>query len=65
MIATGSRNNFDVITGLGPGGNAYTTTTLEDAIHAGEGWRRFLAEHGDIVVEATQGAGCRRNASPR
>ncbi len=58
VIATGYRNNFDVIPGLGPDGNAYTITTLEDAIHAGEGWRRFLAAPGDIVVGATQGAGC-------
>jgi sulfide:quinone oxidoreductase len=58
VIATGYRNNFDVIPGLGPGGNAYTITTLEDAIHAGEGWRRFLADPGDIVIGATQGAGC-------
>jgi NADH dehydrogenase FAD-containing subunit len=58
VIATGYRNNFDVIAGLGPNGNAYTITTLEDAIHAGEGWRRFLDRPGDIVIGATQGAGC-------
>lgn len=58
VIATGYRNNFDVAPGLGPGGNAYTITTLEDAIHAGEGWRRFLEEPGDIIVGAAQGAGC-------
>jgi len=58
VIATGYRNNFDVIPGLGPGGNAYTITTLDDAIKAGEGWQQFLADPGDIVVGATQGAGC-------
>lgn len=58
VIATGYRNNFDVVPGLGPDGNAYTITTLEDAVHAGEGWRRFLEAPGDIVVGATQGAGC-------
>src|SRR5499425_381726 len=58
VIATGYRNNFAVIPGLGPGGNAYTITTLDDAIKAGEGWRRFLEAPGDIVVGATQGAGC-------
>jgi sulfide:quinone oxidoreductase len=58
VIATGYRNNFDVVPGLGPGGNAYTITTLEDAVKAGEGWRRFLEAPGDIVVGATQGAGC-------
>ncbi len=58
VIATGYRNNFDMVPGLGPGGHAYTITTLEDAIHAGEGWRRFLDDPGDIVVGAAQGAGC-------
>jgi sulfide:quinone oxidoreductase len=58
VIATGYRNNFDVVPGLGPGGNAYTITTLDDAIKAGEGWRRFLNQPGDIVVGATQGASC-------
>src|SRR5499433_886872 len=58
VIATGYRNNFGVVPGLGPGGNAYTITTLDDAIAAGEGWRRFLDNPGDIVVGASQGAGC-------
>src|SRR5262245_36200460 len=58
VIATGYRNNFAVVPGLGPGGNAYTITTLEDAIKAGEGWRRFLDNPGDIVGGASQGAGC-------
>ena len=58
VIATGYRNNFAVAPGLGPDGNAYTITTLEDAVHAGEGWRRFLEDPGDIVVGAAQGAGC-------
>src|SRR5215468_1684604 len=58
VIATGYRNNFGVVPGLGPDGNAYTITTLDDAIRAGEGWRRFLEAPGDIVVGATQGAGC-------
>ena len=50
VIATGYRNDFDAVPGLGPDGNAYTITTLEDAIRAGEGWRRFLENPGDIVV---------------
>ncbi|HEX6569628.1 MAG TPA: FAD-dependent oxidoreductase [Acidimicrobiales bacterium] len=58
VIATGYRNNFDAVEGLGPGGNAYTITTLDDAVHAGEGWRRFLDNPGDIVIGATEGAGC-------
>lgn len=58
VIATGYRNNFQAVPGLGPGGNASTITTLEDAVHAGEAWRRLLREPGDVVVGATQGAGC-------
>ena len=58
VIATGYRNNFDGVPGLGPDGNAYTITTLEDAVHAGEGWRRFLDSPGDIVIGAAPGAGC-------
>ena len=58
VIATGYRNNFQAVPGLGPDGNASTITTLEDAVHAGEAWRRLLTEPGDVVVGATQGAGC-------
>ena len=58
VIATGYKNNFDVIPGLGPDGNAVTITTLEDAIKAGEAWQRFLKNPGDVVIGATQGAGC-------
>lgn len=58
VIATGYRNNFGVAPGLGPDGNAFTITTLDEAIRAGEGWRRFLDAPGDVIVGATQGAGC-------
>jgi sulfide:quinone oxidoreductase len=58
VIATGYRNNFGVVPGLGPDGHAYTITTLDDAIRAGEGWRRLLENPGDVVVGASQGAGC-------
>ncbi len=58
VIATGYKNNFDVAPGLGPGGNAVTITTLEDAIKAGEAWRSLLKEPGDVIVGATQGASC-------
>ena len=57
VIATGYRNSFDAVPGL-KDGNAFTITTLEDAIRAGEGWKRFLDDPGDIVIGATQGAGC-------
>ena len=58
VIATGYRNDFDAVEGLGPGGNAHTITTLADAEQAGRGWRRFLDAPGDIVVGAVEGAGC-------
>ena len=58
VIATGYKNDFSVAEGLGPDGNAYTITSLGDAIEAGKGWRKFLEEPGDIVVGASQGAGC-------
>jgi NADH dehydrogenase FAD-containing subunit len=58
VIATGYRNDNDVIPGLGRDGNAYGITTLEEATEAGIGWKAFLDNPGDIVVGATQGAGC-------
>ena len=58
MIATGYRNNFQAVPSLGPDGNASTITTLEDAVHTGEAWRRLLWEPGDAVVGATAGASC-------
>ena len=58
VIATGYRNRFDVIPGLGEGGNAHTITTMDDAVRAGEGWRQLLEKPGDVVIGATQGAGC-------
>jgi sulfide:quinone oxidoreductase len=58
VIATGYRDDFGVAPGLGPDGHAHTITTLDGAIRAGQAWRRFLESPGDIVVGATQGAGC-------
>lgn len=58
VIATGYRNKMDVIPGLSETNGAYTITTLDDAIHAGEGWRRFLINPGPVVIGASQGAGC-------
>ena len=58
VIATGYRNDYGVVPGLGPGGNAYGITSLDDAVRAGEGWQQLLASPGDVVVGATQGAGC-------
>jgi sulfide:quinone oxidoreductase len=58
VIATGYLNDFDVIPGLGPGGNAYSITSLEGAVDAAEGWARFVNDPGPVVVGATQGAAC-------
>ena len=56
VIATGYRNNDDVVPGFRE--NAVTITTLDEAERAGEAWRRFLDDPADVVVAATQGAGC-------
>ncbi len=58
VIATGYRNDFDAVEGIGPGGNAHTITTLADAERAGRAWWQFLDEPGDVVVGAVEGAGC-------
>jgi sulfide:quinone oxidoreductase len=56
VIATGYRNDMAVVPGLAE--NSVTITTLEDAIRAGEAWRKFLEKPGDVVIAATQRAGC-------
>ena len=56
VLATGYRNDVDVVPGFRE--NAVTITTLEDAERAGRAWREFLADPRDVVVAATQGAGC-------
>jgi NADH dehydrogenase FAD-containing subunit len=58
VIATGYLNDFDVVPGLGSGGNAYSITHLDGAVQAAEGWARFLNDPGPVVVAATQGAAC-------
>ncbi|HEX9335303.1 MAG TPA: FAD-dependent oxidoreductase, partial [Pseudonocardiaceae bacterium] len=58
VIATGYRNQTDVIPGLDEANSAYTITTLAGAQQAGEGWRRLLDDPGPVVIGATQGAGC-------
>jgi NADH dehydrogenase FAD-containing subunit len=58
VIATGYQNKADLVPGLDPSNGVHTITTLEDAIRTGEGWRRYLEKPGDIVIGATQGAGC-------
>lgn len=56
VVATGYRNKDDVVPGFRE--NANTITTLEEAERAGEAWHRYLRDPGDVVVAATQGAGC-------
>src|SRR5690242_6513317 len=56
VIATGTRNKPEAIEGLAE--NADTITTLETALRTGRSWRAFLDDPGEIVVGATQGAGC-------
>jgi len=56
VIATGYRNQDDVVPGFRE--NAVTITTLERAQEAAAAWRTFLDDPGDVVVAATQGAGC-------
>jgi sulfide:quinone oxidoreductase len=58
VVATGYRNDFSGVPGLGPDGNAYTITTLDDAEAAGDGWRTFLDDPGPVVIGAASGAGC-------
>jgi sulfide:quinone oxidoreductase len=59
VIATGYKNNYEVVDGgIGIGGNAATITSLPDAEDAGRRWTAFLEDPSDIVVGATQGASC-------
>lgn len=58
LIATGFRNRFDVIPGLGPGGHAFNITTLEGAVRTRAGWQAFVNDPGPVLVGATQEAGC-------
>jgi NADH dehydrogenase FAD-containing subunit len=55
VVATGYRNNFGVVPGLGPDGYAQTITTLADAERAGRAWRAFLDDPGPVVIGATRG----------
>jgi NADH dehydrogenase FAD-containing subunit len=58
VIATGYRNDFSAVPGIGPDGHAHTITTLADAEAAGAAWRAFVDDPGPVVVAATQSAGC-------
>jgi NADH dehydrogenase FAD-containing subunit len=58
VVATGYRNELDVVPGLGPGGYAQTITTLPDAERAAAAWGRLLDDPGPVVIGAAQGASC-------
>ena len=56
VVATGYRNNEDVVPGFRE--NAQTITTLERAQGTATAWQAFLQAPGDVVIAATPGAGC-------
>jgi sulfide:quinone oxidoreductase len=56
VIATGYRNQVDVVPGFSE--HAVTITTLAEAERTALAWHKFLENPGDVVVAATQGAGC-------
>jgi sulfide:quinone oxidoreductase len=56
VVASGYRNNDHVVPGFKE--NANTITTLPEAERTALAWRRFLDDPGDVVIAATQGAGC-------
>ena len=56
VIATGYRNRDDVVPGFKE--NANTITTLPEAERTAAAWQQYLRDPGDIVIAATQGAGC-------
>ncbi|MBR7828797.1 FAD-dependent oxidoreductase [Actinospica sp. MGRD01-02] len=58
ILATGYRNDYEAVPGLGPDGCAQSITTLADAERAGAAWRDFLDDPGPVVIGATQGASC-------
>jgi len=58
VVATGFRNDFAAVPGLGPGGHASTITTVPDAFDAAAAWTGFVRDPGDVVVGAAPGAGC-------
>ncbi|MBZ5741217.1 NAD(P)/FAD-dependent oxidoreductase [Nocardioides mangrovi] len=56
VIATGYRNDENVVPGFAE--HAHTITTLPQAQETLTAWRRFLTDPGDVVIAATQSAGC-------
>src|SRR3990172_2193098 len=58
VIATGPKLAFDEFAGGGPGGHTHSICTAEHAELAGEGYRRFLADPGPVVIGAAAAASC-------
>jgi sulfide:quinone oxidoreductase len=58
VVATGYQNDLATVPGIGAGGNASTITTVPEAFSAGVAWTKYLDDPGDVVIGATQGAGC-------
>ncbi|MCK2218989.1 FAD-dependent oxidoreductase [Actinomadura sp. ATCC 31491] len=58
VVATGCRDDLAALPGLAEADGAWSVTTLEGALRAGEGWRAFLDDPGPVVVGAAQGACC-------
>lgn len=56
VIATGYYNKDDVVPGFTE--HANTITTLPAAERTATAWTKFLDNPGDVVIAATQGAGC-------
>lgn len=56
VVATGYRNNDDVVPGFRE--HARTITTLSRAQETAVAWQAFLQRPGDVVIAATQAAGC-------
>ncbi len=58
VIATGPKLAFEEIPGLGPQGHTQSVCHVDHAVRASEGWDKFVAHPGPIVVGAVQGASC-------
>jgi sulfide:quinone oxidoreductase len=56
VIATGYQNKDDVVPGFKE--NAVTITTIDEAERAHTAWQKYLENPGDVVIAATQSAGC-------
>lgn len=59
VIATGPRNDWDAVPGLGPwSGFTESLFGLKDALRAREAFERFVEDPGPVVIGAAQGAAC-------